>query len=210
MTFNAFYLRSSIIEKLCQVRLPERFTSFAFLRFDDRQSLDPETVIRSCVQQLLSALPLKDLDPVLLSKIDDALKSTTSELLSDASLVVLYSAVSASVPEWFIVLDGLDEGALDQQSRLLEFFRKVLGSSSTKDPSIRLLISSRETSSTAIDHVFPGRVRLMTGLCHTSADICTYAEDIINAKLAVGDLVLGNSGIAKEILETIASKEQGM
>ncbi|PNP79413.1 hypothetical protein FNYG_07248 [Fusarium nygamai] len=73
-----------------------------------------------------------------------------------------------------------------------------------------ILISSREACTNAITSTFPGSQRLRTGLQSTSADIGSYVDDIIIDKLSNGELVINDPNLLSEILETIASKEQGM
>nr|CEG04434.1 unnamed protein product [Fusarium clavum]CEG05756.1 unnamed protein product [Fusarium clavum] len=111
--------------------------------------------------------------------------------------------------DWFIIVDGLDECTTSDQAVVLNFFQGILNLPS-QTPPIKLLLSSRETSSRTIDQIFPSCVRIKTGSTHTSADICTYAEDIIRVKLLQEELVVGNPDIIKEILMTIKLKEQGM
>ncbi|RGP78965.1 hypothetical protein FLONG3_2871 [Fusarium longipes] len=200
-------LASSVVERLCCVRLPARFTSFVFIRFDDEQSLKAETVVRSCVQQLLTVLSYDQLTHKAATQINSALQEAKSTMYSDESVMKLYSMASMFVKNWYIVLDGLDECDTRQQADILKFFAKLLNSTETPP---RLMLCSRETSSATIGNSFPFCVRLITGLHQTSSDIRTYAEDIINAKLEAQELVVRDLKIVNEILETIVSKEQGM
>ncbi|KAF5019806.1 hypothetical protein F66182_8175 [Fusarium sp. NRRL 66182] len=202
-------LASSIVEKLSQSRPPREFTSFFFIRFDDLESLNSETIIRSCVQQLLSAVPAGSLDSQAASNLVERLERTKTEMFSSDSLIQLYSDASLFVESWSIILDGLDECSAEAQASILKFFSKAF---ECLPPSrkMRLLFSSRETCSTAIDRTFPDTHRLMAGLHHTSADIAAYARGVVNEKLFMDELVVGDANLVDEILDTIASKEQGM
>jgi len=202
-------LAASVIERLCQVQLPRRFTSFVILRFDNSESLKADTIIHSCIHQLLLALPADQLDPKFASELGQVLEQAKSNMFSNTSLMALYSKVPPSMEDWFIIVDGLDECTSSDQAAVLDFFQGILNLS-PQTPPIKLLLSSRETSTRTIDQTFPGCVRVKTGSSHTSADICTYAEDIIRVKLLQEELVVGNPDIIKEILMTIKSKEQGM
>ncbi|KAF5264732.1 hypothetical protein FOXYS1_4470 [Fusarium oxysporum] len=73
-------LSSSVVEKLSQIRPPQQFVSFFFIRFDDPLSLDAETIIRSCVQQLLSAIVTDDLDQRLASELDKHLSEASADI----------------------------------------------------------------------------------------------------------------------------------
>ncbi|KAF5975896.1 heterokaryon incompatibility protein het-E-1 [Fusarium coicis] len=202
-------LSSSIVEKLSQVRPPQQFVSFFFVRFDDPLSLDADTILRSCVQQLISAINIDTLDQQIASELDKSLSEAKWSLFSLESLSKLYLSAAQAIEHWFMVVDGLDECNNDQQSRLLRFFQGLLSGNNTACK-ISILISSRETCTNAIKSTFPGSQRLTTGLESTSADIGSYVDDIIIDKISTGELVISDPNLLNEILETIASKEQGM
>ncbi|WKT47235.1 hypothetical protein QSH57_012140 [Fusarium oxysporum f. sp. vasinfectum] len=202
-------LSSLVVEKLSQIRPPQQFVSFFFIRFDDPLSLDADTIIRSCVQQLLSAIVTDDLDQRLASELDKHLSEAKLALFSLDQLSRLYSYAAKAIKSWFIVLDGLDECNTGQQSRLLKFFQAVVSRAGASSH-ISILLSSRETCTNAIKRSFPGSQRLVTGLQNTSADIGAYVDDIIIEKLSTGELVVSDPSLIDEILKTIASKEQGM
>ncbi|KAF5602530.1 hypothetical protein FPCIR_1871 [Fusarium pseudocircinatum] len=75
---------------------------------------------------------------------------------------------------------------------------------------IKLLLSSRETSSNDIDRILPRATRLYTGRKPTSADIRLYAEDIIMNKISTNELIVNDPGLENEIIEVIHRKEKGM
>ncbi|KAH7168411.1 hypothetical protein DER46DRAFT_552130 [Fusarium sp. MPI-SDFR-AT-0072] len=202
-------LSSSIVEKLSQIRPPQQFVSFFFVRFDDPLSLNAETIIRSCVQQLVSAIAMDSLDQKVASELDQYLSQAKLALFSVELLSDLYLSAAKAIKHWFIVIDGLDECSTDQQSKLLKFFHGIVsGNDTTRN--ISVLFSSRETCTNAIRRTFPGSRRLVTGLQSTSADIGSYVDDIIIDKLSTGELVVNDPNLLNEILKTIASKEQGM
>ncbi|KAM0082216.1 hypothetical protein ACKRZS_005584 [Fusarium odoratissimum] len=202
-------LASSVVDKLFQNRPPQQFTSFFFLRFDDASSLDPHTIIRSCLQQLLSAIPMADLRPGLASDIDDCLERNKELNFALPSLRQLYYHASEAVDTWFIILDGLDEFAPNQQSTLLDFLSRVIDTL-PESRSIKILFSSRETSSNAIQRAFPNCPQLMTGGQCTSDDISAFVEDILKEKVKAYELVVSDPRLLDEIRETIDSKKQGM
>ncbi|KAL5588270.1 hypothetical protein FOBRF1_014798 [Fusarium oxysporum] len=202
-------LASSVVDKLFENRPPQQFTSFFFLRFDDPSSLDPHTIIRSCLQQLLSAIPMADLRPGLASDIDDCLERNKELNFALPSLRQLYYHASEAVDTWFIILDGLDEFAPNQQSTLLDFLSRVIDTL-PESRSIKILFSSRETSSNAIQRAFPNCPQLMTGGQCTSDDISAFVEDILKEKVKAYELVVADPRLLDEIRETIDSKKQGM
>ncbi|KAF5558973.1 heterokaryon incompatibility protein het-E-1 [Fusarium mexicanum] len=190
-------------------KISRRFTSFFFFRFDESKSLSSSTVIRSCLQQLLASPLIETLDPGAMADLDVSLEEAKSSLFSAASLSSLFTTASKNLDDWFIVIDGLDEVDIIRQIGLLKFLRDVLDQ--LPEPHrIKLLLSSRETSSSDIDRILPQVTRLYTGLKPTSADIRQYAEDIISNKISTNELIVNDPGLENEIIEAIHRKEKGM
>ncbi|RSM05159.1 hypothetical protein CEP52_006410 [Fusarium oligoseptatum] len=202
-------LASSIVDHLCQIRQPNQFISFFFSRFDDPTTLASDTIIRSLLQQLLSVAPMETMDPALASWIADCLQKTQSNFFSLDTLGELYKVASKFTQGWFILIDGVDECEREQRRLLYDFFSRFINTCSGPQR-VRILFSSRETTKQEIDGSFGAVERLMTGTSNTSADIVTFAEDVIGTKLTRGELVVRDPDIVGEILKTIASKEEGM
>lgn len=152
---------------------------------------------------------MADLRPELASDIDDCLERNKELNFSLPSLRQLYCHASEAVDTWFIILDGLDEFASNQQSILLDFLSRVIDTL-PGSRSIKILFSSRETSLNVIQRAFPDCPRLMTGGQSTSDDISAFVEDILKAKVDAYELVMADPWLLEEIRETIDSKKQGM
>ncbi|RSL78210.1 hypothetical protein CEP51_008403 [Fusarium floridanum] len=202
-------LATSIVEHLCQIRQPNQFISFFFSRFDDPITLTSDTIIRSLVQQLLSVAPMETMDPALASEIADFLQKAQSNFFSLEALGKLYQAASKFTQDWFILIDGVDECESEQRRLLYDFFSGFLNTCSGPQR-VKILFSSRETTKQEIDGSFGAVERLITGTSNTSADIVAFAEDVIATKLARGELVVRDPEIIGDILQAIASKEEGM
>ncbi|WJG36919.1 uncharacterized protein FOBCDRAFT_190521 [Fusarium oxysporum Fo47] len=202
-------LASSIIERLCRAPVSRQFTSFFFLRFDERKSLSASTVIRSCLQQLLASPLIQSLDSSAISELDGCLEQAKSSMFSVESLRLLYTTAAKSLDDWFIVIDGLDEVDIARQIGLLKFLREVFNQ--LPEPRrIKVILSSRETCSSDIDRILSEATRLYTGLKPTSSDIRLYAEDIITNKVASKELIVSDPELVDEIIEVIHQKEKGM
>ncbi|EEU46708.1 uncharacterized protein NECHADRAFT_77352 [Fusarium vanettenii 77-13-4] len=202
-------LASSIVEHLCQIRQPNQFISFFFSRFDNTTTLASDTIIRSLIQQLLSVAPMETMNQTLASEITSCLQKAQDNFFSLDTLVELYQAASKFAQDWFILLDGVDECESEQQLLLYNFLSRLLDTCSGPQR-IKILISSRETTKQDIGRSFGSVERLITGTSNTSADIVAFAEDIIVAKRLRGELVVRDEAIIDEILDAIASKEEGM
>ncbi|KAF5656984.1 heterokaryon incompatibility protein het-E-1 [Fusarium circinatum] len=166
-------------------------------------------MIRSCLQQLLASPLIETLDSGAMADLDISLQEAKSSLFSAASLSSLCTTASKNLDDWFIVIDGLDEVDIVRQIGLLKFLRDVLDQLA-EPHRIKLLLSSRETSSSDIDRILPQVTRLYTGLKPTSADIRLYAEDIISNKISTNELIVNDPGLEAEIIEAIHRKEKGM
>ncbi|RSL50405.1 hypothetical protein CEP54_011945 [Fusarium duplospermum] len=188
---------------------PNQFISFFFSRFDDPTTLTSDTIIRSLLQQLLSVAPMETMDPFLASEIADFLQKAHSNFFSLDTLGKLYVAASKFTQDWFILVDGVDECESKQQQLLCSFLSRFLNNCS-RQHRVRVMLSGRETTKQEIDLSFGAVERLMAGTSNTSADIVAFAEDVIDTKLARGELVVRDPDVVGDILKTIASKEEGM
>ncbi|SCV48309.1 uncharacterized protein FFB14_10312 [Fusarium fujikuroi] len=202
-------LASSIIERLCRTPVSRQFTSFFFLRFDDRKSLSASTVIRSCLQQLLASPLIQSLGSSAISELDGCLEEAQSSMFSVESLRLLYTTAAKNLDDWFIVIDGLDEVDVARQIGLLKFLSDTFDQ--LPEPHrVKLLLSSRETCASEIDRILPQTIRLYTGLKSTSSDIRLYTEDIIRNKIEASELIVSDPELVNQIIEVIHQKEKGM
>ncbi|KAH7163377.1 hypothetical protein B0J13DRAFT_538447 [Dactylonectria estremocensis] len=202
-------LASKLVDHLCQSRGSRQFISFFFCRFDQHDSLKSDTIIRSLLQQLLSAFPFEKLDHRADSGLVHLLEEAKSKYFSLSTLVELYYNASLLYDEIFVVLDGIDECNVNEQRAVFGFFA-IMMAREKKPPKIKLLLSSRETAQSDIVRFFPNSSRLTTGYNHTSEDIMTYAEDVLRAKQATNELGFDDESLIERILDAIASKEEGM
>ncbi|KAL2690157.1 hypothetical protein Neosp_004225 [[Neocosmospora] mangrovei] len=192
-----------------KIKQPEQFISFFFSRFDNPNTLASGTIVRSLVQQLLSVAPLETANPAHASEIADSLQKARDNFFSLDTLEKLYQAASKLAQDWFIIIDGVDECESEQQRLLYDFLSRLLETCSGPQR-IKILISSRETTKQDIERSFSSVERLITGTSNTSADIVAFAEDIIVAKRIRGELVVRDEAMIDDILDVIASKEEGM
>ncbi|QPC80359.1 hypothetical protein HYE68_011111 [Fusarium pseudograminearum] len=181
--------QSSIIEFINNKQSPSEVVSFFFSRFDDSESLQCDTILRSLVFQLASR-------PSLTKSVGSKDLYSDLELAKDQdysrdSLKKLFYRSLGLVEKWFIVLDGIDECDTEERRGLFGFLSDLLANENTSGK-------------------FPSPLHVVTGSKTTSQDILTYAEDILREKLSKGELNLGDINLAEEILRSISLKEQGM
>ncbi|KAL6362058.1 hypothetical protein LRP88_05541 [Fusarium phalaenopsidis] len=173
------------------------------------EHLSSDTIIRSLIQQLLSVVPMETMNATLASEIADCLQKAQDNFFSLDTLGKLYETASKLTQDWFILIDGVDECESEQQRLLYDFLSRFLDTC-LGPQRIKILFSSRETTKQDIERSFGSVERLITGTSNTSADIVAFAEDVIVAKLARGELVVRDENVIGDILDAIASKEEGM
>ncbi|UZP43279.1 hypothetical protein NXS19_011095 [Fusarium pseudograminearum] len=200
-------LSSSIIEFINNKQSPSQVVSFFFSRFDDSESLQCDTILRSLVFQLASR---PSLTKIVGSKdLYSDLELAKDQDYSRDSLKKLFYRSLGLIEKWFIVLDGIDECDTEERRGLFGFLSDLLANESTSGK-VKLLLSCRETLNHDIRTWFTSTLHIVTGSKTTSQDILTYAEDILREKISKGELILGDINLAEEILRSISLKEQGM
>ncbi|CAF3540579.1 unnamed protein product [Fusarium graminearum] len=200
-------LRSSIIEFINNKQSESEVVSFFFSRFDDSESLQCDTILRSLVFQLASR---RSLTKIVESKdLYSDLELAKRQSYSRDSLKRLFHSSLELIEKWFMVLDGIDECDADERRGLFGFLSDLLENENASGK-VKLLLSCRETLNHDITTWFSLPLHVVTGSKTTSQDILTYAEDILREKLSRGELVLGDINLAQEILRSISLKEQGM
>lgn len=171
--------------------------------------MNSNVIMRSLIRQALSSFPFDELDPNLAVTLIGYLEEVKTEYFSMDSLKELFSRVSALFEDWFVVVDGIDECHDSHQRILYDFFSGLLSDVGISQR-IKVLFSGRETTIQVIDRNFDSVTRMVTGTRETSIDIMAFAEDVIREKQSLNELVVGDEILIQEILETIASKEEGM
>ncbi|CAM1508964.1 Fc.00g027030.m01.CDS01 [Cosmosporella sp. VM-42] len=202
-------LTSRVIEYLLQNRNPRQFVSFCFLRFDDHASLECDTIIRSLARQMLCTFSMDTMDPGLSTTLLDCLEQIKANHFSHETLETLFRYASSLLDEWFIILDGIDECVPTERRSLFHFISSLMGHSGLS-AKLKILYSGRETANEDISRSFSAASTLVTGSMDTREDILKYAADIVEAKVSVNELVVGDPCLIEEVLDTIATKEQGM
>ncbi|KAF9772357.1 hypothetical protein IL306_009935 [Fusarium sp. DS 682] len=200
-------LSSCVIEHLNDKKDDADVVTFFFCRFDDSESLDCDTILRSLLYQLVSRPAFAKI--IEQTGIHRDMEMAEDQGYSRKSLKMLFRRSIGLVEIWFIILDGIDECTAEQRRWLFEFLSDLITSEETPGK-VKLVLSCRETLNHDIRTWFPASLQILTGSGQTSQDILTYAEDILNEKLAKKELVLDDVNLAAEILKSISLKEQGM
>ncbi|EHK48434.1 hypothetical protein TRIATDRAFT_236441, partial [Trichoderma atroviride IMI 206040] len=194
-------LTASVIDKLLtEKRGPDVFISFFFVRYDDRQSLKAEVILRSIIRQALNQCGFAEDVEILLEKIQASLSSGLEELLE------LLQKIVTAFKVLYIIMDGVDECERQDRSDILH----VLSSLATATLNTKIFLASRDSISLEIQKRFPTLHRLAMNCSSAHSDISTYVDGIVQEKLQSEELIVGDSRLIEDIKLALTEGADGM
>ena len=128
--YELMHQSACLVSDLLNIIVPGQVACFFFCRFDDEESLQARTIIRSIVRQMLSELPA------------DAFKDVKLSNTPGISVIDLLEAFSNLASQYFVVLDGLDDCEEAQVKELVEILQGLLMSTKLR---VKIFWSSRPT-----------------------------------------------------------------
>ena len=168
--------------------------AYFFCRYEDRESLRPETVIRSITRQVLQSTLINFED----------LEYQQHESDEDQCLRLLHSIPRLDNPVYMLV-DGLDECGETEASHILGFLHNV----NLISHDIRIYYTSRPNLTPEVFKVLPPKHKI--NMAESTGEIATYIRNTLIDRLETGQLVLGDpEAIITKIMECLADKAQGM
>ncbi|KAM0452065.1 hypothetical protein ACHAPV_009689 [Trichoderma viride] len=193
-------LIASVIDKLLtEKRGQDVFISFFFVRYDDRQSLNAEVILRSIIRQALNQCGFSEDIAVLLEKIQAGLSSGLEELLE------LLQRIATVFKVLYIIIDGVDECEKQDRDDVLYALSLATVTSNTK-----LFLASRDSISLEIQKSFPTLHRLSMNCSSAHSDIATYVDGIVQEKLQSEELIVGDSRLIEDIKLALTEGADGM
>ncbi|KAH0420337.1 nacht domain protein [Colletotrichum camelliae] len=193
-------LAAHIIDYVKRRQTARTFISFFLIRFDDINSQDPDTILRSIVRQALAYQSDNKASLDLLEL------SERSSFDSETLLDLLIEKIK-SIEDFFIIIDGLDECGQQDQRVVLRTLAALLQRS--EECRIKVLISARSSVKKQIDLLLPSTSRVTIGSENTDQDLLRYAEEILREKQE-GDWGVGDQSLIDEILRAISLGGEGM
>ncbi|KAK4064438.1 hypothetical protein Trihar35433_7955 [Trichoderma harzianum] len=194
-------LTASVIEKLLtKERSPDVFISFFFVRFDDRQSLNAEIILKSIIRQMLNVSKLYEKVETLLDNMQLNLASGLDEIAK------LLQSTAAEFKKLYIVIDGLDECTKSERHDLLEILRSVLNVRSNT----KLFLAGRDSVSREVQIKFPTLKQISMDCSSAQSDIATYVEGIVQEKLKTEELIVGDPDLIEDIKAALSDGANGM
>ncbi|KAL7904648.1 hypothetical protein GGI35DRAFT_489723 [Trichoderma velutinum] len=194
-------LTASVIEKLLtEERNPNVFIGFFFIRFDDRQSLNAEVILKSIIRQMLDVSNIYEKIETLLGDMQLNLASGLSEITK------LLQGIAADFKTLYIVIDGLDECTKPERRDLLETLNSVMNVRSN----IKLFLAGRDSVSREIQIRFPTLKQISMDCSSAQSDIATYVEGIVQEKLKNEELIVGDPDLIEDIKAALSDGANGM
>ena len=189
-----------VIAHLLEHLVNHNLVAFFFCRFDDQESRNARTIIRSIISQWLYDSPAATFRHYSVRNADEM-----------AMVEFLEKALSHS-RQYFIVVDGMDECEEDQIKELLEFFNRLLLSSFLQ---VKLFWSSSSYShgwqikTTAWERHDMGSIENREKVAYDIRKFIRMPlEDLLEGE--VPKLRLGDPSIILTIVNQLEDKAQGM
>lgn len=193
--------RASIIDKILTTECsPDIAVTFFFVRFDDRQSLKTEYILKSIIRQALTKVGLSKETEALLQYTHPNLTPGCQELFE------LLRMIATGLTKFYIIVDGLDECEKSDRNDLL----RTLSLLTTVRSNTRLFLAGRDSISREVKRLFPGLGHLTMNCPSVESDITAYVEGAVQEKLQSEDLIVGDSSLIEEIKQALREGADGM
>ncbi|KAL6701543.1 hypothetical protein J3F84DRAFT_11129 [Trichoderma pleuroticola] len=194
-------LTASVIEKLLtEKRSPDAFISFFFIRFDDRQSLTTEVILKSIIRQILDVSNIYERVETLLDNMQLNLASGLEEITR------LLQSIAEGFKTLYIIIDGLDECTKPERHDLLDTLHSVMKVRSN----IKLFLAGRDSVSREVQRKFRTLKQIPMDYSSAQSDIATYVEGIVQEKLKTEELIVGDPDLIEDIKAALSDGANGM
>lgn len=171
--------------------------------YADKRTLDPLNIFGSMTHAFLQRI---EIPSSVQSLIEKAYCDGNRVPQLHEVLLILKTIVETSFESVTILVDGLDEMKEEERQLIYSGLRDVLTLSKT----IKLFLSSRndESQTLGLDTTVKHRICLLPD--KISIDINDYIQHAVHALQASRRLILRNSALEKEILDTLTDGAKGM
>ena len=194
---------AAAIESLLNLPLrnSQEHIGFFFCEYDNRESLQPETILRALIRQ---CLPAETLSKTTVEKLKDVFQHSSPDT---DDLEALLHYIAATSKQIIFAIDGLDECDQSDSRMVLKMIRRLMSSSPS---TIRILISTRSELVEDIDREFQTYHQATMDNEAVFADISTFVRETLEEKMAQGDLRVGDVNLKQEILDALVKGAHGM
>lgn len=174
--------------------------AFFFVRFDDQESLKPETILRSILRQVLQPMDLSgDLEAMLQNVSMDALVE-----LRDLSKLICRRA--NQLKSLHVVVDGLDECGKLERREIMEELSWICD----ECPRTKTFLAGREDLTSEMRQISPTLVHVSMTCLFAQADIAIYVVGALQERLNNADLIIDDPSLVDEISDALVKGAEGM
>ena len=179
---------------------PDTLVVFFFTRFDDQESLKPETILRSILRQLLQ--PITELD-ALEAILQHASMGALADLRDVSSLICRRAN---QLKNLYIVVDGLDECEKLEREELM----KELSWICAESPTTKAFVAGRESLASKMKQVFPTLVQVSMACSAAQSEIGIFVTGAVQERLRNEDLIIEDPSLIDEISDALIKGADGM
>lgn len=191
--------RATIVDELLSERSrgPDNTAvNFFFCEADHIESLRARTVLGSLTRQCLTIDNLPNDIETSLTKLLDGADPDAEDVER------LFRLAGRTFRRHFVVIDGLDACANEDQNMILSALRRV--------SSAKVVMVGREEIGRRIQKVFGNVRHETTGSLDARADIAAYVKGAVTQKIEAGELVVGDESLIAKIKDALVKGAQCM
>jgi hypothetical protein len=174
---------------------------YFFCQYDAEASLQAWFILQSIIRQSLD-------------QEDDAFaanETSIDELLKNPyDLGLLEGLLSDVVGSWHnvvVVLDGIDECTLTELELLLKTLRNIMRRQAT---GLKFYLSGDDLITDLAQSLLNPGFLVSTRIPEANTDIVELVHQLVNARRADGDLVIGDPSLYQEVVDVLCTGSQGM
>ncbi|KAI9809378.1 MAG: hypothetical protein M1827_006890 [Pycnora praestabilis] len=173
--------------------------AYYFCRYDEYESLAPETILGNLARQFLEGLDMPELVQHMLEPVSVGGRILSIEDLTRILEEVMLMSRDASV----IIIDGINECEAPDLAQLINSLKILVDNTSC-----RLFISSRPELQ--IKRKRGNLFTISMSSPYLSSDINSYIKDEVNRKAQEGSLIVADSNLISEICQALIEGADGM
>jgi hypothetical protein len=181
---------------------PDTFVIFAYYNYRHPERHDLKKLLGSFVRQLCSKkieLP-SDIQDFYLKNYRNGRKPNSDDLKD-----IFFKLVGLFKSNLIVIIDALDECETRYRGETLEFFEQL---SCQPSSSIKLFVTSRREND--IKQAFERFPLIEIDSERVNEDIKAFLHDEINQRIAKKSLIVQKESLKDDILDTLASRANGM
>lgn len=173
---------------------------YFFCQFDNAESLSASTIISSLIRQCLDS---KTLSEDLESRLSSLYKISCPEL---KEMGILLRDVLAITKASFVLIDGIDDCRISEQSVLLRVLQDLMAFCSSV---VKVFLAVRQGLVEEVENICNVVYQATMNTPEAHLSMMTYIDNVLAEKKQFNDLVVGNPELLKEIRDVLVQEANG-